>query len=97
MQMDEAKFAHQAKVEEAKVNHQAQLADKTADSNIRVKEKTAAAGVKEKKPKADPVANTAVEALKQLADNLAENNALLKAPRKLVRDAQGRPVSSVIG
>jgi len=97
MRLESAKAAHQAQVEAAKADQQAQLADRKADSDIRVKEKTAAAGVKEKKPKADPVGESAVSALKILADHLAENNALLKAPRKLVRDAQGRPEASVIG
>ena len=96
MRLEEAKVNHQARIELAKADQQAQLADRKADSDIRVKEKTAAAGVKEKKPKPNPVADSAVEALKQLAGHLAENNALLKAPRRLTRDAQGRPEASVL-
>ena len=88
--LEEKKAEHQARMDSIKLNQQVQLADRKAESDIRVKEKTAAAGVKEKKPKPNPVGESTVSALKMLAEHIAEANEIAKAPRKLVRDAQGR-------
>jgi len=51
---------------------------------------------KQKPIKTDPTAATATKALELIAGHMEDMKEIAKAPRKLVRDAQGRAESSVL-
>jgi len=91
-------------IDQRKADHQINLANVKARSDIEMAKQKGAVDVQlkgekaeKKKPKADPMAQTAAKALELIAEHMEDMKEIAKAPRKLIRDKAGRPESSIIG